>query len=121
MGARAPEYPHGGCANEGEGRQHNEAGGEGEDALLDGDLREPGHVGRHERHQQVERAGGRHEPADAADGRDDQALGQQLPQQTRGAAAHRGADRELLLAPGVAGQRLATLTQAIRRTKLPPW
>ena len=60
-----------------------------------------GHVGGHERHQQVEGVGGRQEPADAAEGRDDDALGQEL---ARGAAPHRGADRELLPAPGVARQ-----------------
>ena len=75
-----------------------------EEPFVHADLGEARHVGRHECHQQVEGVGGRHEPADAAEGRDDHALGQELAQQASGAAAHRGADRELLLAPRVAGQ-----------------
>ena len=99
-----PEHPDGGRAAERQGGEDDEAGGEPEEPLVHRDLREARHVGRHQRHQQVERVRGCHEAAEAAEGRDDHALGQELAQQASGPPAHCGADRELLLAPRVAGQ-----------------
>ena len=79
------------------GRDH-QPDGEAQQPPIQGDPLEPRHIGRQQRRNRFDRCGRQHESAEASQYGDDHALGQQLAQQPRRAAAHRRPDGELLLA-----------------------
>ena len=75
--------------NAGDNR-HAEA--EGEDLAIEADLFEAPQAGRRHRHQERDRPRGEQRTERTADDREQHAFGEQLPDQTETARAHRGAD-----------------------------
>ena len=86
-------------------RERREHGGEGHHAQIHAGLRADRQRRRHETGEERHAGGGHGKTGGAAEERQDDALGDQLPHQSLPAGAERGADRQLALARGRARQQ----------------
>ncbi len=108
VAAPAPERPHRpgpesaerGSETEHEGGRQRPARGEAEHAPVDPHLGEARHVRGRQAHDRVERHGRERQARGGAGGREDEALGQELPRQPRAARPEGRADRDLGAAAG---------------------